>query len=120
MSSYINNFKNVPFEKRLHESSSMRQKYPDRVPVIVGKMDTDKNLPFIEKHKYLVPNDIVMTQFIYIIRKQMKLSSEQALFVFINDVIYTSKTLITTIYDKHKSEDGFLYAIYAGENTFGK
>ena len=27
MSSYINNFKNVPFEKRLHESSSMRQNY---------------------------------------------------------------------------------------------
>lgn len=27
--------------------------------------------------------------------------------------------LMSTIYDEHKDEDGFLYIVYSGENTFG-
>ena len=119
MSSSINYFKNTPFETRLEESSRMLQKYPNRIPVIIGKLDSDKILPFVEKNKYLVPCDIVMSQLIYVIRKQIKLSSEQALFLFINNSIYTSKTFISEIYEKCKNEDGFLYVTYAGENTFG-
>ena len=119
MSIYLNTFKNIDYHKRFYESQKMREKYPDRVPVIVGKLDSDKNLPNIDKHKFLVPYDIAMSQFIYIIRKQIKLSHEQALFVFINNVIYSSKTLIATIYEENKDDDGFLYVTYAGENTFG-
>ena len=48
-------------------------------------MDTDKITPNIEQNKYLVPFDLTMAQFIYIIRKNIKLSSEQALFLFINN-----------------------------------
>ena len=50
----------------------------------------------------------------------MKLPPEQALFIFINSTIYTSKTLISKVYEERKSEDGFLYITYAGENTFGE
>ena len=119
MSNYINHFKNTPFEDRLKESQKLLHKYPNRIPVIIGKLDSDNTLPFVDKNKYLVPSDITMSQLVYIVRKQMKLSSEQAMFLFINHSIYTSKTLISEVYDKYKNEDGFLYVTYAGENTFG-
>ncbi len=119
MSSIINHFKNTPFENRLKESEKMLQKYPNKIPVIIGKLDSDKSLPLIEKNKYLIPSDIAISQLMYIVRRQMKLSSEQALFLFIHHSIYTSKTLISEIYEKYKNKDGFLYITYAGENTFG-
>ena len=119
-SNYINRFKNTSFENRFKESQKMLKNYPDRIPVIVGKLDSDNFLPDIEKHKYLVPCDLAISQFMYVIRKQMKLPPEQALFIFINSTIYTSKTLISKVYEERKSEDGFLYITYAGENTFGE
>lgn len=27
---------------------------------------------------------------------------------------------MSTIYEEHKDEDGFLYVLYSGENTFGQ
>ena len=27
--------------------------------------------------------------------------------------------LMSAVYDEHKDEDGFLYIVYSGENTFG-
>ena len=73
----------------------------------------------IDKHKYLVPNDISVGQFVYIIRKRVKLTPEKAIFIFINDVLPPTSTLMGDIYNEHKNEDGFLYITYAGENTFG-
>lgn len=32
---------------------------------------------------------------------------------------FPTAALMSTIYDEHKDEDGFLYIVYSGENTFG-
>ncbi|GAG34314.1 unnamed protein product, partial [marine sediment metagenome] len=45
--------KEHPFENRLAESSRIREKYPTRVPVIVEKTETCKNVPKLDKKKYL-------------------------------------------------------------------
>ena len=58
-------------------------------------------------------------QFVYIIRKRIKLESNQALFVTVNSVLESSNILISELYEKQKDEDGFLYIIYTTENTFG-
>ena len=58
-------------------------------------------------------------QFVYIIRKRIKLESNQALFVTVNSVLESSNILISELYQTHKDEDGFLYIIYTSENTFG-
>ena len=42
-------------EKRKKESNHLRKKYPDRVPVIIEKME-QSNVPQIDKNKYLVPS----------------------------------------------------------------
>lgn len=46
--------------------------------------------------------------------------SEKAIFIFVNDILPPTAALISTIYEEHKDEDGFLYVLYSGENTFGE
>jgi len=68
----------------------------------------------------LVPVDLTVGQFVYVIRKRIKLPSEKAIFIFVNDILPPTAALISTIYEEHKDEDGFLYVLYSGENTFGE
>jgi hypothetical protein len=59
------------------------EKYPDRIPVIVERLSTSF-LPLIDKNKYLVPNDLTVYHFVYIIRKRLSLDSTESLFLFVN------------------------------------
>ncbi|XP_054787540.1 autophagy-related protein 8C-like isoform X1 [Prosopis cineraria] len=107
-----------PLEKRLEESARIREKYPDRIPVIVERADRS-DIADVDKKKYLVPGDLSVGQFVYVIRKRIKLSAEKAIFVFINNILPPTAALMSAIYEEHKDEDGFLYMTYSGENTFG-
>ena len=69
--------------------------------------------------RYLVPADLTVGQFVYVIRKRIKLSPEKAIFIFVNNVLPPTAALMSSIYDEHKDDDGFLYIAYSGENTFG-
>lgn len=90
-----------------------------------------------------------MGQFVYVIRRRIKLSAEKAIFIFVDNVLPpTGKILVklvtfhcqillqicycnlcccmvlvgaimSAIYEEKKDEDGFLYVTYSGENTFG-
>jgi GABA(A) receptor-associated protein len=86
-----------------------------------------------------VPADLTVGQFVYVIRKRIKLSPEKAIFIFVDEVLPPTAALMSSIYEEHKDEDGFLYITYAfpsppilvqrnhvdikgrysGENTFG-
>jgi GABA(A) receptor-associated protein len=120
MCNRIYNFKQeFLFNERLEESSCILIKYPDRIPIIVEKSTTQRDLPNIDKKKYLVPYDLTMGQFIYVIRKRIKLRPEEAIFLFINNQIISGTTIIGQIYNYLKDPDGFLYIQYSKENTFG-
>ncbi|GMI96197.1 autophagy 8f [Hibiscus trionum] len=69
-------------EKRRAEAARIREKYPDRIPVIVEKAERS-DIPNIDKKKYLVPADLTVGQFVYVIRKRIKLSAEKAIFIFV-------------------------------------
>jgi GABA(A) receptor-associated protein len=105
-------------EKRKSEAERIRAKYPDRVPVICEKADRS-DIPDIDKKKYLVPADLTVGQFHYVIRKRIKLAPEKALFLFCSNSIPPNAALMSTIYEEQKDEDGFLYIQYSGESTFG-
>mmetsp|Transcript_1329 Transcript_1329/g.2034 ORF Transcript_1329/g.2034 Transcript_1329/m.2034 type:complete len:119 (+) Transcript_1329:126-482(+) len=107
-----------PLEKRKAEAERIRAKYPDRVPVICEKADRS-DIPDIDKKKYLVPADLTVGQFQYVIRKRIKLAPEKALFVFCSNTIPPTASLMSTVYEEQKDEDGFLYVQYSGESTFG-
>ncbi|KAA8522236.1 hypothetical protein F0562_012909 [Nyssa sinensis] len=73
-------------EKRRAEAARIREKYPDRIPVIVEKAERS-DIPNIDKKKYLVPADLTVGQFVYVIRKRIKLSAEKAIFIFVDNVL---------------------------------
>jgi GABA(A) receptor-associated protein len=110
--------KNNSFEKRKKEASNVLEKYPDRIPIIVQKHSSCE-LPEIDKSKYLVPKDMNMSQFSFIIRKRIKLESSQAIFITIGHSLAASNKTLDELYHENKDEDGFLYMIYTNENTFG-
>nr|ABK23434.1 unknown [Picea sitchensis]ABK25724.1 unknown [Picea sitchensis] len=115
-----NNFKKEhPLERRQAEAGRIRDKYPDRIPAIVEKAEKS-DIPDIDKKKYLVPADLTVGQFVYVIRKRIKLSAEKAIFIFVNNVLPPTAALMSSVYEEHKDEDGFLYFTYSGENTFGQ
>ena len=108
----------APAGRRRSESDRIRAKYPDRVPVICERADRS-DVPDIDKKKYLVPADLTVGQFIYVIRKRIKLPPEKAIFIFVDNVIPPTASLMSAVYEVQKDEDGFLYVTYSGENTFG-
>ena len=105
-------------EYRINEFNKITKKYPERIPIIVCK-DKKCLLNDIDKQKYLVPKDLTISQFVYIIRKRINIESHEALFVTINNTLQSSNSLIEEIYNKYKDDDGFLYVTYTSENTFG-
>ncbi|XP_060589708.1 gamma-aminobutyric acid receptor-associated protein-like 2 [Ruditapes philippinarum] len=107
------------FDQRKAESTKIRDKYPERIPVIVER-DPKSQIQDIDKRKFLVPNDISVAQFMWIIRKRIQLPSEKAIFLFVEKVLPQSSASMGQVYEEHKDEDGFLYIAYSGENTFGE
>lgn len=98
------------------------KKYPNRVPVYVRKSPTCKsNLNDLEKHKYLIPVDMTMGNFLCVIRKHIKLNSTEAIFVFISkkNILVPNASMFGELYNLHKDEDNMLHLDFTSENTFG-
>ena len=108
------------FAKREAEAKRILEKYPDRVPVIVEKSRTEKELPTIDRVKFLVPGDLTFGQFQFVIRKRLTLESDKALYAFVGDgtLIPVGQTM-NQVYAASKDKDQFLYVSYASESTFG-
>jgi GABA(A) receptor-associated protein len=106
-------------KKRRYESGHILKKYPDRIPCIIERKE-GSDIASVDKNKYLVPSDLTMGQLLYVIRKRIKLAPEKAIFILIDDKIPCSMSPVSKVYTENKDEDGFLYIVYSGENTFGK
>lgn len=106
------------FAKRKEEAERIRKKYPDRIPIIAEK-HAKSDLPQIDKKKYLCPSDLTVGQFMYVIRKRLKLPAEKAMFLFVGATIPGTALLLGELSKQEKDDDGFLYITYASESTFG-
>ncbi|XP_049986139.1 gamma-aminobutyric acid receptor-associated protein-like 1 isoform X1 [Alexandromys fortis] len=87
-----------PFEYRKKEGEKIRKKYPDRVPVIVEKAPKAR-VPDLDKRKYLVPSDLTVGQFYFLIRKRIHLRPEDALFFFVNNTIPPTSATMGQLYE---------------------
>ena len=115
----LSNFKQQhSFENRLKEANRIKESYPDKIPIICENSPSSK-LPNINKTKYLVPLDMSIGQYLYVIRRQLKLPAEKSLILFINGSIPSTNKRIYDYYKSYQDLDGFLYVQYGGENTFG-
>ncbi|XP_073078933.1 gamma-aminobutyric acid receptor-associated protein-like 1 isoform X1 [Manis javanica] len=108
-----------PFEYRKKEGEKIRKKYPDRVPVIVEKAPKAR-VPDLDKRKYLVPSDLTVGQFYFLIRKRIHLRPEDALFFFVNNTIPPTSATMGQLYEDNHEEDYFLYVAYSDESVYGK
>lgn len=107
------------FEERKNEATKILNKsYPKKVPVIIEVSKKSIKL-LLDKKKYLVPSEITVGQFMYIIRKRIKLNSETALFFFVNNTIPMTSMLMSELYDRYKDDDLFLTITISSESTFG-
>ena len=102
----------------------------------------------LDKKKYLVPNDLTVGQFYFLIRKRIQLRAEDALFFFVNNQIPPTSATIGALYQviiyvhtkntkrqhiysnslflshsykqkEHVDEDKFLYIAYSDESVYG-
>ena len=75
---------NKSFEERLQSSTEIRERYPDRLPCIVEKASSRGAIsaPSLDKNKFLVPQDLTLSQFVFVIRRRLQLDPQSALFVY--------------------------------------
>lgn len=52
----------------------------------------------LDKKKYLVPSDLTVGQFYFLIRKRISLRPEDALFFFVNNVIPPTSATMGSLY----------------------
>ena len=111
---------NPDVEQRRRECDKIRNQFPDKIPIICEK-DPKSNIRDIDKTKYLVPNDLTVSQFSMMIRKRIEIQQEAAFYLLVNGKnSITGDSLLSEIYDKYRDpDDGFLYIAYASELTWG-
>ncbi|XP_046445890.1 putative protein TPRXL [Daphnia pulex] len=105
---------------RQGEVQAIRTKYPSKIPVIVERFDQELSLPHLQKSKFLVPQELSMSQLITVVRNRLRLSSTQAIFLIVNNrsMASLSKT-VHEVYREYHDPDGFLYLSYASQEAFG-
>ena len=117
---YIKKFKSeTDWMNRLSKSQSLRKKYPDKVPVIVDRSNVQ--MPKLKNNKYLVPTDFTVGQFMNIIRKNVELGPEEAMFLFVGDgqTLPSVGMMMSQLYQEQQSRCGYLFVVCSLESTFG-
>lgn len=112
-----------PASERKKEIQRLIQKHPGRVPMYIECDKRCKNKPKNEdafNKKFLVPDELSVSQLVYVIRKRFEMKPEQAIYIFFNNQMVSSSKTVREVYDLYKNkEDDMLYALYATEATFG-
>ena len=96
----------------------IRKKYPDRIPIFVDKHKRSK-LKSLSKHKYLVDSSMTLGEFVFYIRRQIKINSSEALFMYFEDKLENCSRTMGELFKTHKNKDLVLVISYDTENTFG-
>lgn len=96
------------------EAKEIRNKYPNKIPIVIRKSEDIH----IDKIKYLVPKNLTCGQFMFIIRKRLKLKEHESIFMMFNSIMLNSSALLSE-YDNTLSNNEYMYIDITRENTFG-
>uniref|UniRef100_A0A8C3B7N9 GABA type A receptor associated protein like 1 n=1 Tax=Cairina moschata TaxID=8855 RepID=A0A8C3B7N9_CAIMO len=94
--------------------------HQDRKSSVIVEKAPKARVPDLDKRKYLVPSDLTVGQFYFLIRKRIHLRPEDALFFFVNNTIPPTSATMGQLYEDNHEEDYFLYVAYSDESVYGK
>jgi len=108
------------FAQRQRDVEDIVERHPDKVPCVIERYRNEKNLPPLDRSKFLVPDYLTFGELSRIIRKRLELHPHQTFFLLINqrNMAAVSKTM-AEVYASEKDEDGYLYIVYASQEVFG-
>jgi GABA(A) receptor-associated protein len=90
-------------------------RYPGRVPVVVSCKDHVQ----LKKHKFLVPGDKSVGEFMCIVRGYFTVDSTSAVFMIVDNMLPAQTMTMSQLYSNHKSPEGHLCIQLRKESTFG-
>ena len=122
----------LSFEERKRKAEELLSLYPERIPTIIEKDRTlleieqseeytnEKKIPNTTKVKYLMNKTDTVDMLIIVVKNQLRINSEQAIFLLANNKYALSgSSIMSTVYQKYKNEDGFLYLTFVLESVWG-
>ncbi|VDN17428.1 unnamed protein product [Gongylonema pulchrum] len=118
---YVPTFKERhPFVQRVKDANAIRQREPNKIPVVVERFEGEKYLPILDHCKFLVPEHITLGGLMQIVRCRMHLHPDQTLFLLVNEKSMVSNGMtMLELYQQEADEDGFLYIVYTSQPAFG-
>jgi len=117
----------MPFDKRQQAAATCKLQHPNKIPIII---ESSRGAPVLNKKMHAFPNTLNFFHIKSYILEQLKkdpktkdsLLDVSALIVLVGTTgsyMPSTKEKLSDIYEKYKSEDGFLYLTYSIELTFG-
>jgi GABA(A) receptor-associated protein len=104
----------------------LRERFPNRVPVLLEALKGCKIECIGMDSKFLAPDDLQVSHFQFIIRKRLRLApqAETAIFLFLKTageqyILPASTATFQELFEEHGQGQGHLQMVFSSENTFG-
>ena len=102
---------------RIRSIDTLRAQHPHRVPIVMAQHE---GCPYtLDKTKYLVPDDLTAQQFLYVLRKRLRLRASEAMFLMCGASLVPGNATAQELHAKHADDEGVLRLTYSAENVFG-
>ncbi|KAM9610639.1 LOW QUALITY PROTEIN: microtubule-associated protein 1 light chain 3 gamma-like [Morphnus guianensis] len=102
------------------QSLSPRSSIFSPLQVVVERYQKEKTLPPLNRTKFLVSQDLPLSQFAVTLRTRLCLTSSQTFYLLVNNKgLPNMAVTMQELYRDNKDEDGFLYLTYASQEMFG-